>query len=398
MNQLSEKQKKVLSKTVFTYKHERKKLFKELPIDSIKKKAEEIRVSNITNLNQLWEKAKQNLENNGVIVHTAKDAAEAKNIFLKLTCKEDCIVKSKSNLVNELDLKSVHSITPTDIGDWIIHELKVEKCHPINPAAYVSTKEIQKALVKKGVEVSDSPEELVNVIKEFIRTDILKATVGVTGVNFVTSEGHIVIVENEGNASLVSHLPTKHVAFVPINRIVGTLEDAMTLSKCLSVFGSPQKSTAYYNIITSPSKTRDIQKKLITGIQGPEEVHLIVVDNGRTELLKDKKMKTVLNCIGCGSCLYFCPTYLELGNKFGSEYLGGYGIILSKVIGAGLDGLFDCLGCEACEDVCPVGVKIFDNIKTLRGSMHSVTDKKMREQILTKGNAIEDSNVWEVTK
>ena len=218
-------------------------------------------------------------------------------------------------------MDSDRNITPTDIGDWLAKQMGTKKCHPINPAAYISIEEMDYYLRTKNIPATKTPQAIVESIKAIIKDKILEAEVGITGANFITSEGHIVLVENEGNISLVSHLPRKHIVFASINKIVATLEEAMTLTKCLALFGSPQKATAYINIITSPSKTRDIQKVLVHGVQGPDEVHLVVVDNNRRQLLAEKLKKTALYCINCGSCLFYCPAYRMLGNQYSDDQI-----------------------------------------------------------------------------
>jgi len=391
-------QKTNLLQTISVYQSEKKRVFEGLDISPIKKKASEIRTSNISNLEVLWQKAIENFRNNGVIVHHAKNKKEAADIFSELTTDQTKIVKSKSNIVDELELDSVRNITPTDIGDWIVKEMGTRKCHPINPAAYISIEEITALLRTKKITVEKTPQAIVESIKTIIKGEIKEAEVGITGANFITSEGHIVLLENEGNISLVSHLPRKHIVFASINKIVETLEEAATLAKCLALFGSPQKAAAYINVVTSPSKTRDIQKVLVQGVQGPDEVHLVVVDNNRRRLLEEKLKKTALYCINCGSCLFYCPAYRILGNEYSAAQIGGYGIILTPVEKIRTAVLFSCFGCEACEEACPVGVEVFPNMKKLRRQMPNSINRDIREQIVKKGNAVEDSAAWEISR
>jgi L-lactate dehydrogenase complex protein LldF len=395
LTHLTAAQKKNLLRTISVYQSEKKKVFKDLDASGIKEKASEIRARNISNCQALWTKAIENLTGRGVIVHAADNKDEAVDIFLKLTTGRTRIVKSKSNIVDELGLDSDRNITPTDIGDWLVKQMGIGKCHPINPAAYVSIEEIAGLLRTKSIPVAKTPEGIVKSIKLLIREEILNAEVGLSGANFVTSEGHIVLVENEGNISLVTHLPRKHIVFAGINKIVETLEEAMTLAKCLALYGSPQKATAYINIISSASKTRDIQKVLVHGAQGPEEVHLVIVDNNRKQLLADKLEKTALYCINCGSCLFYCPAYRVLGNNFSADQIGGCGIVLAPVERIRPAVLFSCFGCEACEEACPVGVEVFPIMKRLRRQKPNRISQDIREQILTRGNAVEKSKTWE---
>lgn len=398
LRHLTTGQKTNLLKTISVYQSEKKRVFNEIDSSAIKEKASKIRASNISNLDVLWEKAIENFRNNGVIVHKATNNEEAVDIFLRLTTDNTRIVKSKSNIIDELELDSVRSIAPTDIGDWIVKEMGIKKCHPINPAAYISIEEITDLLETKNVSVKKSPQAIVESIKAIIKKEILEAEVGITGANFITSEGHIVLLENEGNISLVSHLPRKHMVFASVSKIVESLEEVGTLAKCLALFGSPQKTTAYISVIASPSKTRDIQKVLVHGVQGPDEVHLVVVDNNRRRLLTEKLKKTALYCINCGSCLFYCPAYRILGNEYSAAQIGGYGIILTPVEKIRTAVLFSCFGCEACEEVCPVGVEVFPNMKKLRKQMPNSISRDIREQIVKKGNAVEESTAWEISR
>jgi L-lactate utilization protein LutB len=138
LRHLTIRQKENLLQTISVYQSEKKRVFKDLDASAIKEKASEIRASNISNLEALWNKAIENFRNNGVIVHTAENKDEAAEIFSRLTAEKTKIVKSKSNVIDELELDSVRNITPTDIGDWLVKQMGKRKCHPINPAAYIS--------------------------------------------------------------------------------------------------------------------------------------------------------------------------------------------------------------------------------------------------------------------
>ena len=167
---------------------------------------------------------------------------------------------------------------------------------------------------KFGAILSRRPEEIANFVRGVLREKISKAKVGITGANAITADGSIVILENEGNISLVSRIPDKHIVVSSFDKIVPTIEDALVVVRAASVFGTGQKFPVYLNIISGPSKTADIQNQIVTGAQGAKEVYLILLDNGRSEILRTD-YKELLYCINCGACLNFCPVYHQIQNN-----------------------------------------------------------------------------------
>ena len=207
---------------------------------------------------------------------------------------------------------------------------------------------------------------------EAVRSDVLKriesANVGISGANAIAAEeGSLVMVHNEGNISIVS-LKDLHIIVAGIDKIVPTLEDAISLVKLETIFATGSYVTSYMNVISGPSKTADIEKKLLKNMYGAERVVVILLDNGRS-----KATPECLYCIGCGNCVVHCPVYNAVGNEFGfNNYLGGRGVAMSKFIeddeACYNSGLYMCTLCGLCTLNCPLAIptnEIIENIRKL---------------------------------
>ena len=243
------------------------------------------------------------------------------------------IAKAKSNTLGEINLKDHLNIEviETDLGDRILQLKKTDNkpVHPTGPASHLNVREIAK-IVNGSLDanVHENPREIM----EFVRSDVLKrlenARVGISGANTIAAEeGSIVMAHNEGNISIVS-LKDLHIIVVGIDKIVPTLEDAISVVKLETLFATGNYVTSYMNVISGPSKTADIEKKLLKNMYGAERVVVILLDNGRSEAIEE-----CLYCIGCGNCIVHCPVYNSVGNEFGfNNYLGGRGVAMSKFI------------------------------------------------------------------
>ena len=222
----------------------------------------------------------------------------------------------------------------------------------------------------------------------------MEADIGITGANVISSDGGIFILENEGNISLVSRLPQKHLIITSIDKIVPTTQDAITICKACGIWGSGVSLPTYINVISSVSRTADVQKQLVLGMHGPKEVYLILVDNGRTEMIKEN-FTEILECINCGACLYPCPVYRNVLDKYGLHYFGGRGIgmtVFQEGLKEGFErGMYYCTTCELCKQHCPMDIDIPKLIKKLRSkavkkSFETDVNSKMMDNIRTIGN------------
>ena len=369
-------------------------------INELRENVTEIRKHSIINLEELIETAKNKFLENGMEVIFAENSQVALDEIYKIIKDESAIAKSKSNNVNEIGLSTFLKnkgieIVETDLGDRIV-QMDPESygpSHPIGPAAHLNMQKIAQIASKKfGVEVKPEPRDILDIIKEDIVERLSNCNVGITGANSIAAEdGALVMVHNEGNISLVSMKDT-HIILVGIDKVVRTIEDAISVVKLETIFATGKKIPAYINIITSPSKTADIEQVLLKDMYGAKRVVVILLDNGRSEALKENG--ECLLCIGCGSCIVSCPVYNVTGSDFGYKgYLGGRGIVLSHFVSGNKTcfdaGLFKCTLCGLCTLECPVNIKTNEMIEKLREgsvksgicpSKHHETTEKIKKQ------------------
>jgi len=381
-----------------TYLTNRQKALEGMDEEALKKDLRRIKEYSIKNLSALKAKAIDNLKKQGVKVFEAKDSKEAKEILLKLIPEGETIVKSKSNVINEIgieDLEKRNEIIETDCGDFLVQISEESSVHPVTPALHLTVDRIVRVIEKKfGVKLEEKPEEIVKWVRGYLREKILKAKIGLSGANIISADGGIFIVENEGNISLVSRLPEKHIIVASIDKIVSTIQDAITICKALAIYGTGASLPTYINVISSPSKTADIQKQIVYGAHGPKEVYLILLDNGRSKIIEEG-LEEILYCINCGACLYFCPVYRQIFDNYGYKYFGGRGVSLISFI-FGIEkaferGLFYCTTCSACKEQCPLSIDIPSLIRKVREiavkkNLTTKTNFEMIENLESVGN------------
>ena len=377
----------------------REKSFEKVNIESLKKELRRIKEYSVSNLEELKKKTVENLKSQGIKVFEAKDAKEAKEILLKIIPKGEKIVKSKSNLMDEIRLKEFlkkrNEIIETDCGDFLVEVCGEASTHPVTPALHIPIEKIVEKIEEKfNVELEKSAEKIVSWVREYLRKEILSSRIGLTGANAISSDGGIFILENEGNISLVSKLVEKHVIVAGIDKIVPTIQDAMTICQALAIWGTGTSLPSYINVISSPSKTADIQKEIVYGAHGPREVFVVLVDNGRSKAVENG-FGEMLYCINCGSCLYFCPVYRQIFDNYGYDYFGGIGTIKTAFINdlktAFERGLYYCTTCQACKFNCPLDIDVAKLVKELRRisaeqKIETEGNKKMMENIREYGN------------
>ncbi|MGF7119170.1 LUD domain-containing protein [Methanobacterium oryzae] len=346
-------------------------------INELQENVKKIRKYSIENLDKLIETAIKNFENNGMEVIFAEDSKKALDEIYKTVKDESIVSKSKSNTANEIGLSNFLKekgieLVETDLGDRIVQLDSESKgpSHPIGPAAHLSMEKIAEIASRKfGVEVKPEPRAILDIIKNDVENRLSKCHVGITGANTVAAEdGSLIMVHNEGNISLVSMKDT-HIVIVGIDKLVRTIEEGISVVKLETIFATGKKTPAYMNVISSPSKTADIEQILLKDMYGAKRVIVILLDNGRSKALEENE--ECLLCIGCGSCIVSCPVYNVLGYEFGYRgYLGGRGISFSRFIRDNQtcfeSGLFKCTECGLCTVECPLGIKTNKLIEKLR--------------------------------
>lgn len=340
------------------------------------KRVREIKKYSIENNEKLFDQALESFKRNDIDFKIADTSKDALDIIDELLDQYDCttIAKAKSNTLGEISLKN-HlkdrgiDVVETDLGDRILQLKKTDNrpVHPTGPASHLDISKITD-IVNESLETNVNPE--ARQIMETVRSDVLKrledANVGISGANAIASEeGSLVMVHNEGNISIVS-LKDLHIIVAGIDKIVPSLEDAISVVKLETIFATGSYVTSYMNVISGPSKTADIEKKLLKNMYGAEKVVVILLDNGRSRATPE-----CLYCIGCGNCVVHCPVYNAVGNEFGfNNYLGGRGVAMSKFIEDDEtcynSGLYMCTLCGLCTLNCPVSIPTNEIIENMR--------------------------------
>ena len=316
----------------------------------------------IAHLDQLLVQLKERLEAHGCRVFVAADAAEARKYIVELARARDVrrVVKGKSMATEEIELNPALGeagceVVETDLGEYIVQLRRERPSHIITPAIHLSKEDIGLLFNEKlHIPYTSEPAALTAVARERLRETFLAADMGVTGVNFAIAEfGTLVLVENEGNGRMSSTLPEVFVAVMGIEKVIPSLEDLSHFLEVLARTATGQKLTTYTNFISGPRRDGETD--------GPGEVHVVMLDNGRTAMLADPVLREALYCLRCGACLNVCPVYRRIGgHAYGSTYPGPIGSIVSpSLFGATSAALpFASTLCGACREICPVKIDI----------------------------------------
>ncbi|WP_027953893.1 LutB/LldF family L-lactate oxidation iron-sulfur protein [Halobacillus kuroshimensis] len=327
---------------------------------------EEIRTHTMENLDYYLYQLSEQVEKRGGTVFFAETAEEANTYVQKVAEEKQArkVVKSKSMVTEEIGLnealeKSGCEVVESDLGEWILQLDEDPPSHIVTPALHKNKSQIRETFVKKkGYTKTDDPEELAAFAREQLRQDFLEADIGVTGCNFAVAEsGTVTLVTNEGNARMVSTLPDTQIAVMGMERIVPTWEELEVLVSLLTRAAVGQKLTSY---ITSLTGTR-----LENEVDGPEDFHLVIVDNGRSKIL-GTEFQSALHCIRCAACINVCPVYRHVGgHSYNSIYPGPIGAVLTPL----LDGYEDHKElpyasslCAACTEACPVKIPLHEHL------------------------------------
>ncbi len=340
--------------------------------DSIRDRARLIRAHTIGQLDRYLQQFAEAVETAGGRVHWAADAEAATRIVLEIARagRVRTVVKSKSMVSEEIHLnqaleKEGLRVVESDLGEYIIQLAGETPSHIITPVIHKTKEQVGQVLHDKlGLPLTDEPAEMTAAIRTKMREIFLTADMGISGVNFGVAEtGTICLVTNEGNGRMTTTLPRIHVAMMGIERLVPTLDDLSVLLQVLARSATGQKLTVYTNLITGPRRRRPPEQS--EGGQdepdGPDELHVVLVDNGRTRAL-GSEVAEILYCIRCGACLNACPVYREIGgHAYGSVYPGPVGAVVTPALG-GIGPWNDLPHastlCGACRDVCPVRIDI----------------------------------------
>ena len=323
-----------------------------------------IKEYSMDHLDEVIAKAQRSLEDKGCKVYLAETADDAQQYIANLIPNKGLVVKSKSNAGKEINISHYLedrgvTVVETDLGDRINQLAKCEASHSLAPAIHIPIERITELFSEEeGTQLECTPEALVVSARKGLRDFLVKADVGISGANAIAADtGSIFVTENEGNIRAVSMMPKVHIVIAGVEKIVSTLEDAMQVVRAAAVYGVGQDIGTYVSVITGVSESLDPDLEDYTHGQGPKEVHIVLLKNGRKEAI-DAGFKESLYCINCGSCLNFCPVYAEVGGKYGYRYLGGRGLVFAAFHGdlekSEENGLSLCIGCQKCQTACPV--------------------------------------------
>ncbi|MBC7744927.1 MAG: iron-sulfur cluster-binding protein [Flavobacterium sp.] len=332
-------------------------------LENSKRKAHVIKWKVMENLDKLLPEFESNFQRKGGKVIWANDAAEANQEILNIInkAKAKTVIKSKSMVTEEIELNEFleqHHIQTieSDLGEYIVQLLGHKPYHIVTPAMHLSKADICKLFNKEfGTPIDATPEELTLKARELLREKYTSADVGITGGNFLIADsGSVALTENEGNARLTTTFPKIHIAVVGIEKLIPTLADLDLFWPLLSTHGTGQNLTVYNTILGGPRQENETD--------GPEEMYVILLDNGRTNLLAQKDQRQGLYCIRCGACLNACPVYKNIG---GHTYQTTYSGPIGSVITPHMQGMEDFKHlsfasslCGKCTEVCPVKIDI----------------------------------------
>lgn len=332
-------------------------------LENSKRKAHTIKWKVMENLDKLLPEFESNFQRKGGKVIWANDAVEANREILSIIQKANArsVIKSKSMVTEEIHLNEFLennniSTVESDLGEYIVQLLGQRPYHIVTPAMHLSKEDIARLFNEKfGTPIDATPEQLTLKARELLREKYTTADIGITGGNFLIADtGSIALTENEGNARLTTTFPKIHIAIVGIEKVIPTMQDLDLFWPLLATHGTGQNLTVYNTILGGPRQAEETD--------GPEEMYVILLDNGRTNLLAQKDQRQGLYCIRCGACLNACPVYKNIGgHTYETTYSGPIGSIITPHM-AGMKEFkhlsYASSLCGKCSEVCPVKIDI----------------------------------------
>jgi len=334
-------------------------------LDIARERAKNLKWRAIESLDKHLESFEAAITRRGARVVWANDAQEALDEIGRICAEKNCrtLVKSKSMVTEEIHLndylrqKGIESVE-TDLGEYIQQLDGEPPYHIVTPAMHKSKEDIARLFAEKlGTDPNLTPEELTLVARRLLREKYATAEIGLTGANFIIADiGAVAVSENEGNARLSCSMPKTHIVVVGIEKVIPSLNDLALFWPLLATFGTGQRITSYNTIIAGPRQPNETD--------GPEEMIVILLDNGRTNILANEKQRESLYCIRCGACLNACPVYKNIG---GHTYAATYSGPIGSVITPHLKGMGDWKHlsfasslCGNCTEVCAVKINLHE--------------------------------------
>ncbi len=361
----------------------------------LRDQARSIRQRSLSQQPGLLERLEQKLTDNGINVHWAETPQQANEIIFNILDRANAksVVKGKSMVSEEIELNHYLEqrdieVLESDLGEFIIQLAHEPPSHIVVPAIHKNRKEVAELFHKFFPELSytEDVDELTLMARKVLREKFETADAGISGVNFAIAEtGTLCLVENEGNGRLSTTSPDLHIAITGIEKVVEKLSDIPPLLNMLTKSATGQPITTYFNMISSPRKPDEKD--------GPQAVHLVLLDNGRSRIRLDDELLETLRCIRCGSCINHCPVYVQVGgHAYGTTYPGPIGSVLEpQLLGLGKIGTLTsaCSLCGACGEACPVKIPLPKLINRLRAE--AVSNNQIDAPILGKGSMRKNS-------
>ena len=330
-----------------------------------RERAKNVKWRAIENLDAQLEEFELHFTKRGGKVIWAENSEQAIEEIVKICNAKNCksVVKSKSMVTEEIHLNDalekigIESVE-TDLGEYIQQLDGEAPYHIVTPAMHKNKEDVAKLFNKKlGTSINLTPAELTLVARNILREKYVQAEVGITGANFIISDiGGIAVTENEGNARLSCAFPKTHIVVVGIEKMIPSVTDLGLFWPLLATFGTGQKITVYNTIVTGPRQEGETD--------GPEEMYVILLDNGRTNILQNPKQRESLYCIRCGACLNACPIYKNIGgHAYGATYSGPIGSVITPHL-QGMDEFkhlsYASSLCGNCTEVCAVKINLHE--------------------------------------
>jgi L-lactate dehydrogenase complex protein LldF len=346
--------------------------------ERLRDRARAIKREVIEHLDEYLAQFSDNVEKRGGKVHWAETGDDVCRIVRQIAVNADVreFVKSKTMVGEEVELNQVLESAgirgiETDLGELIIQLAGERPAHIVAPAIHMTRQDVSNLFVQHlHSERTTEPERLTAIARRALRESFARAGLGLSGANFAVAEtGTIVLIENEGNIRLSTTSPAVHIVLVGIEKVIPRFEDLAVFLRLLGRSGTGQKLTAYTSLLTGPRRA---------GEDGPDSMHVVLIDNGRTTALADEKMREALYCIRCGACLNACPVYRKIGgHAYGWVYSGPIGALVTPEftgIGKARELPFASSLCGACREVCPVRINIPDLLLHLRSKAQTDPD------------------------
>jgi len=370
-------------------------------LDCLRQQCKLIKQRCLVKLPLLLEQLEQQLEQNGIVVHWAESITDANEIIAQLIERNNgkSVVKGKSMVSEEtalndyLELQGVECLE-SDMGEYIVQLAKEHPSHIIMPAIHQNKQQVAKLFAENidGFDYNTDVDTLIQQGRQVLRDKFCQADVGISGVNFAVAEtGTLCLVENEGNGRMCTTVPDLHIAITGIEKVVEYLADVPPLLSLLTRSATGQAISTYFNMISHPRQ--DGEK------DGPKQVHLVLLDNGRSQAFADDELRQTLQCIRCGACMNHCPVYTRIGgHAYGTVYPGPIGKMISPHM-LGLEATKDLPTasslCGACGEVCPVKIPIPKILLRLR--QESVKPKSDDKQVMKgqgAGRKALEAKIW----